>query len=40
MLAAEKVRVEADRDWLAETRRRLDDADRMRGREMARLLGR
>jgi len=40
MLAAEKVRVEADRDWLAETRRRLDDADGMRGRGMARLLGR
>jgi argininosuccinate lyase len=40
MLAAETVRLAADRDWLAETGRGLDEADRMREMGMVRLLER
>lgn len=40
MLSAERARVQADRGWLAETRRGLDEADRLRETGMARLLAR
>ena len=40
MLAAERMRLAADRDWLAETRRGLGEADRMREMGMVRLLER
>lgn len=38
MLAAEGARIQADRDWLAATRRKLDDAAKMRDGGVAALL--
>ena len=38
MLAAEEARLDADRDWLSATRRKLDDATAMREAGIARLL--
>lgn len=40
MLGAEKARLQADRDWLAATRRKLDDAARTRDAGVAALAGR
>ena len=38
MLAAEKARLQADRDWLAATRRKLDEASKKREAGVAALL--